>query len=62
MSDEEFINLKNFISSLAKETKDIYEQSKNLCNDISKVKYQVSLLQNEIKHLKSEVGSNEFKN
>lgn len=60
MSDEEFLNLKNYISSLAKETREVYQQSIKLSNDISKQKYQVSLLYDEVLSLKSEVNSNEF--
>lgn len=60
MSDEEFLNLKNYISRLAKETREVYQQSIKLSNDISKQKYQVSLLYDEVLSLKSEVNSNEF--
>lgn len=61
MSDEEFLNLKNFILSLSKETDKLYEDSVNLCHDINEIKYQVSLFENEVKSLSYEVMHNECK-
>lgn len=60
MTDEEFLNLKNFISSLAKETDKLYEDSVNLCHDINEIKYQVDLFQNEVTSLSYEVKHYEF--
>ena len=61
MSDEEFLNLKNFISGLLHETVLLYEDSKKMSLDISDLSRQVDSLKRDVNLLKSEVNSNEFK-
>lgn len=59
MTDKEFLELKNFISSLTKEIDNLYEDSIVLCRDLNELKYEVSSFRQDIINFKDEVISDE---
>lgn len=59
MTDKEFLELKNFISSLTKEIDNLYEDSIVLCRDLNELKYEVSSFRQDIINFKDEVISYE---
>lgn len=59
MTDKEFLELKNFISSLTKEIDNLYEDSIVLCRDLNELKYEVSSFREDIINFKDEVIYNE---